>query len=410
MALSEKTIEIVKATAPVVGANALEITQTFYPILFKDFPETKAMFNQSHQKSSAQPRALADAIVAYALNIDKLENLGGAVEAMSERHASLNIRPEHYPMVGQSLIKAIGIVLEDVITDEIVDAWTEAYFFLADLLISVEKGKYQKTKDKVGGWEGYKDFTIAKKEQESPSVCSFYLKPADGAPTPTYEAGQYISIQIQTEEFGTTVRNYSLSSAHDTNHFRISVKEDGLVSTKLHKTFEEGDTIKVNPPYGLLTLKENENDIVLISGGIGVTPMLSMLEELSEKKDQKKISFIKKLFSNDTKSSTKVHFINANISEQDSPFKARVQEICKKHENFSSYFFYEEEPKMIGDDFVGRISPEFLREAVDLKNSEFYLCGPAPMMKALHQGLSAKGVDSSRINYEFFGPAEAMNH
>ena len=391
MALSAKTIEIVKATAPVVGEHALEITQTFYPILFADFPETKAMFNQSHQKSSAQPRALADAIVAYALNIDKLENLGGAVEAMSERHASLNIRPEHYPMVGQSLIKAIGIVLKDSITDEIAEAWTEAYFFLADLLTSVEKGKYQKTKDKVGGWEGYKDFTIAKKEQESPSVCSFYLKPADGAPTPTYEAGQYISIQIQTEKFGTTVRNYSLSSAHDSDYYRISVKEDGLVSTKLHKTFEEGDTVKVNPPYGLLTLNENEKDIVLISGGIGVTPMLSMLEDLAEKETNKKVSFI-----------------NANINDSDSPFKTRVKEICDSKESFTSYFFYEEvsyDQKSI----VGRIDADFLAQNFDLDNTEFYLCGPGPMMKSLFQGLQEKGVDTESINYEFFGPAEAMN-
>lgn len=391
MALSQKTIEIVKATAPIVGGKALEITQTFYPILFNDFPETQKLFNQSHQKSSAQPRALADAVVAYALNIDKLKNLGGAIEAISERHASLNIRPEHYPMVGSSLIKAIGIVLADVITEEIAEAWTEAYSFLAELLISVEAGKYQKTKDKIGGWEGYKDFIIDKKEQESSSVCSFYLKAADGQPSPKYQAGQYISIRIDHPVIGDTVRNYSLSSSHDPERFRISVKEDGFISTQLHKHFEEGDTIRVNAPYGLLTLKESSNDIALISGGIGVTPMLSMLEELSDKGTDKRVSFI-----------------NANLNEADSPFKNRVQELCQQEANFDSTFFYEEPVKSSSESITGRVNAEFLAENLNLEKTDFYLCGPAPMMKAIFTGLQAKGVEAERIHFEFFGPAEAF--
>ena len=105
MALSQATIDIVKATAPVVGENAEKITTTFYKIIMFDrYPPVKEFFNQSHQREGLQQKALANAVVAYALNIENLGALGGAVDEITERHASLNVQPEHYPIVGECLL------------------------------------------------------------------------------------------------------------------------------------------------------------------------------------------------------------------------------------------------------------------------------------------------------------------
>jgi len=139
MSLSPKTIEIVKATAAPVAANAEAITTRMYEILFADFPETKVLFEGSNPD---QHKKLAMAISAYASNIDNLTMLSMAVEKMATTHVLKKIKPEHYPMVGVSVLKAIKDVLGDAATDEVLDAWKEAYFFLADILIAREKELY----------------------------------------------------------------------------------------------------------------------------------------------------------------------------------------------------------------------------------------------------------------------------
>ena len=139
MSLSPKTIEVVKATAAPVAANAEAITTRMYEILFSDFPETKVLFEGSNPD---QHKKLAMAISAYAANIDNLTMLSMAVEKMASTHVLKKIKPEHYPMVGVSVLKAIKDVLGDAATDEVLDAWKEAYFFLADILIAREKELY----------------------------------------------------------------------------------------------------------------------------------------------------------------------------------------------------------------------------------------------------------------------------
>ena len=139
MALSEKTIEICKATAPVIAEYGEAITTRMYEILFENYPETKALFGDAPEE---QHKILAGAVAAYAANIDNLEVLGKAVEGMARRHVKTSVKPEHYPMVGVSLLTAIKDVLGDAATDDVIDAWKEAYFFLADILIAREKELY----------------------------------------------------------------------------------------------------------------------------------------------------------------------------------------------------------------------------------------------------------------------------
>ncbi len=186
--LNDSAIQIVKATAPVVAANAEAITRRFYTLMFEGNPEVKAFFNQSHQQSGGQPRALAAAICAYAANIDNLGTLGPAVELIAQKHCALMIKPEHYPIVGKHLLVAIKDVLGDVVTDEIIAAWAEAYGLLANVLIEREAEIYREQAASAGGWNGYRPFVVARKVPESTIITSFYLKPQDGGCTPRVQA------------------------------------------------------------------------------------------------------------------------------------------------------------------------------------------------------------------------------
>lgn len=139
--LSSTTIGIVKSTAPVLVQNGVAITTAMYERLFVD-AEIKALFDQAAQQSGEQPRRLAAAIVAFAQNVDNLPALAGAIERMATRHVQTDVRPEHYPSVAAALLPAIRDVLGEAATDEVLQAWGEAYGFLADVLIAREAEMY----------------------------------------------------------------------------------------------------------------------------------------------------------------------------------------------------------------------------------------------------------------------------
>ena len=138
MSLSEETVAIVKSTAPVLQEKGQEVTDRMYEILFSKYPETEALFANAQNQSFK----LSSAIVAYANNIDKLENLGGAVEKMVAAHVRTGVKAAHYPMVADSLMTALADVLGDALTEDVANAWTEAYMFLAELLIAEEEKAY----------------------------------------------------------------------------------------------------------------------------------------------------------------------------------------------------------------------------------------------------------------------------
>lgn len=140
--LSPATIGIVKSTAPLLVQNGVAITTAMYERLFVD-AEIKALFDQAAQQSGEQPRRLAAAIVAFAQNVDNLPVLTNAIERMATRHVQTHVRPEHYPSVAAALLPAIRDVLGSAVaTDEVLQAWGEAYGFLADVLIGREAEMY----------------------------------------------------------------------------------------------------------------------------------------------------------------------------------------------------------------------------------------------------------------------------
>ena len=142
MALSESTMAIVKSTAPILQDKGQEITDKMYENLFTKYPETKELFANA---ASNQSFKLASAVAAYAANIDKLENLGGAVDKMVAAHVRTGVQPKHYPMVADALMTALSQVLGDAVTEDVAAAWTEAYNYLADILMAAENAAYAKT-------------------------------------------------------------------------------------------------------------------------------------------------------------------------------------------------------------------------------------------------------------------------
>jgi len=140
--MTQTSKTIVKSTAPLLKKKGEEITKTMYPILFSKYPEVEVLFKDAEPN---QHKKLASAVYAYASNIDRLEQLSAGIAVMVKAHIKTNVQPEHYPMVGDALLTAIKEVLgEDVATPEVIDAWAEAYQFLADILIAEEAKEYAK--------------------------------------------------------------------------------------------------------------------------------------------------------------------------------------------------------------------------------------------------------------------------
>jgi nitric oxide dioxygenase len=146
--MSADTMAIVKSTAPALQQHGLAITKRMYERLFVD-PEIKKLFDQAAQESGEQPRRLADAILAFAKNVDKLEMLEPAIERMASRHVATHVKPEHYPAVANALLPAIKDILGDAVDECVLKAWGEAYWFLADVLIEREKALYADQREAV---------------------------------------------------------------------------------------------------------------------------------------------------------------------------------------------------------------------------------------------------------------------
>jgi len=203
---------IIKATVPLLETGGEALTTHFYKMMLSEYPEVRPLFNQAHQASGDQPRALANGVLMYARHIDQLEQLGGLVGQIINKHVALQILPEHYPIVGSCLLRAIEEVLgKEIATPEVIAAWGAAYGQLADILIGAEEGLYKQKEEAAGGWRGTREFQLVRREQESSEIVSFYFAPVDGKPVLKAEPGQYIGLQLFIDG-AEQRRNYSLSA------------------------------------------------------------------------------------------------------------------------------------------------------------------------------------------------------
>ncbi len=403
--ISPKTIEIVKQSAPVLGEHAEDLTRLFYKRMFEGNPEVKPFFNAAHQHSGGQQRALAGAIVAYATHIDKLEALGPTAELIAHKHASLGVKAEHYPIVGKHLLAAIKELLGDAATDELIDAWAEAYGFLAELLIAREAQLYDHHENHHG-WTGFRPFRVIKKIIESDEITSVYMEPVDGGPVGEHLPGQYITIRLSNpggEHGETTMRNYSVSIGPNRQQLRISVKResagqagapDGFASNTIHDQIDVNDEVEIGPPCGEFVLDVNDpakRPLVLLSGGVGITPLLSMLHAAVDHKLDRDIVFI-----------------HAARHGGVHAFGQEVRSLAKGHGRTKVHVRYSDptdsDRRESRFDSEGLVDRALLESLLPDSNADFYFCGPGPFMMAVANILRDWGVPESQVRYESFGP------
>lgn len=399
--LTERDMDIVKSTVPILQEQGSVITSLFYQRMFENHPELKNIFNQTNQKKGDQSKALADTVLAAAANIDQLEAILQKVKQVAHKHVSLNIKPEHYPIVGKYLLLAMKEVLGDTASDDVINAWTKAYDEIANAFIEVEQEMYEETENLTGGWLDFRSFRVVDKVVESDVITSFYLEPVDSNPFIGYRPGQYVTVKAEIEgEPHNHLRQYSMSLAPNEGVYRISVKREdafndlpaGIVSTYLHNQVEKGDTIPISAPTGDFFLDQNDTrPLVLIAGGVGLTPLLSMLETTLKEQPEREIYYLQAAQ-------------NGNVHAM----KDRIRTLAEENEQLHAYTIYDH-PSIEDEgyyDKMGYIDYEWLSTVVPTNDAAFYFCGPKGFMRAMYQVLKKHQVSDNDINFEIFGPAD----
>lgn len=402
-ALTDQQIAIVKSTIPVLETAGTYITEHFYQRLFKHNPELQHIFNMSNQDSGKQSFALFTAIATYAKYIDNLPVLKNAVERIVNKHTSLNIQAEHYPIVGQHLLATLQELAPDDFTEEVTNAWAAAYQQLADLLISLESTLYEEKSNTDGGWKNGRQFRLIQKNIESKWVKSLIFEPIDNKPVMDYLAGQYISIEVTLPKHEyREIRQYSLSDSPNGENYRISVKREtagglGLVSNYLHDDLRLGEEVTLYPPAGDFHYKANSTSAVLISAGVGITPMQSMLETLSKRQSQ----------INNDQQTPDLHFLHACNTKDEHSFRKRLEQLIQQLP-IQHHIWYSDEISQDKNTYHGLMNLGQVQHLLPLSNGDFYLCGPVSFMQFIKRQLITLGVKIENIHYEIFGPHESL--
>jgi ferredoxin-NADP reductase len=255
-------------------------------------------------------------------------------------------------------------------------------------------------------WDGYRAFVVTEKVAESETVASFYLKPEDGGALPAFRPGQYIGVKLDVPgEIVPVMRSYTLSdSPARLDHYRLSIKREpapaeaadappGAASNFMHDHVEVGSVLQLRAPGGDFVLRaEGKGPVVLLAGGIGCTPVLSMLTAVA-----------------DSGSARDVWFVQGVRNGAEHAFGEHVRALAAAHPNIHVHVRYSRPgpADVEGRDYdsVGHIDVELLRRLGIGTGPQFYMCGSTPFMQALYKGLIDWGVDAFQINYEFFGAA-----
>jgi nitric oxide dioxygenase len=392
--LTEQHIPIIKSTIPLLENAGPALTKYFYQRMFSHAPELQDIFNMSNQANGKQQVALFEAIAAYAKNIENVAVLQSAVERIAQKHTSLNIQPEHYQVVGHHLIETLRELTGDAFSIDVEEAWTAAYQFLAQIFIDREAELYQQRAASTGGWRDARAFKVIDKIVESDLVKSFIFSPVDQQGVISFSPGQYLGIEV-TPNKGEykEIRQYSLSAQPNGGTYRISVKREatgvpGKVSNYLHDDINIGDEVNLYAPAGDFFFVNRKNPVVLISAGVGITPMQAMLETLAEQNYEQA-----------------VHYLHACESSGQHSFAPRTTEIIKKND-WQQHIWYQNKEQE--QPHVSQGVMDFNELALPIHEGDFYLCGPTGFMQFAKQQLLALGVTEIRIHYEVFGPHQSL--
>lgn len=397
--LSAVSKPYIDASVPVLREHGITITTAFYHNLFVEYPELKNLFNMGNQAQGTQQQSLAAAVFAYAANISNPEVLTPVISRIVHKHVSLGILPEHYPIVGRHLLGAIKEVLGDAATQPLLDAWAEAYGLLADTLITYEKALYERLPVAPGYLTKLK---VKNVRQESILVRSFELASMDGMPLTAFTSGQYVSVAIDLPNGTRQLRQYSLSAAPSQPHYRITVKREshlsenladtpaGQVSNWLHDNLKLDDTLLVGQPSGDFMPEVGlDETIALISGGVGITPMVSTLRHLAEVNPLQKVIF--------------AHAAQSKNHHSHTEDILQAIQLMPNLKVINFFMDVDNESSDSENEFHGLMHLKHFPEW-DKGNAKFYLCGPANFMKSIREQLLENGVEHKHIVKEVFGP------
>ncbi|MFI7154678.1 globin domain-containing protein [Nonomuraea sp. NPDC050022] len=381
--LSVESATIVRATLPIVGASLDAITTRFYETMFAERPELlDGLFNRGNQANGEQRRALAGSIASFATML--LDNPGERPEDMlariAHKHTAVGVTEDQYVIVHKYLFGAIAEVLGDAVTAQVAAAWDEVYWLMAGALIALEARIYADAGARNG--DTWRQWRVVARREETPNAVSFLLRPADDAPPPPARPGQYVSVRVRMPDGVHQLRQYTLSSAGEDGLHRITVKRvdgdpAGEVSTLLHATVRTGDELTLSAPFGEVTLEDGDAPLVLVSAGIGCTPIVAMLDHLAA-----------------IGSRRRVLVLHADRSPAEHALREDMLRLTAER-----VFWYES----------GGAAPD--RDGLmDLDQVEIpagalaYLCGPVPFMREVRGRLLKAGVAARDIHYEVFGP------
>lgn len=394
--ISSQSRPYIESSVPVLRQHGLAITTVFYRNLFEELPALTNLFNMGNQANGSQQQSLASAVFAYAANIDNPGALGPVVSRIVHKHVSIGVRAEHYPIVGRHLLAAIADVLGEAATPPLLAAWEEAYTALANIFIAAEQEMYAQAKIEPGHTRA---MTVVEVKQESRDVLSIRLTPADGAPAPAFKAGQYLSCHVDLDDGTHQIRQYSLSDAPFGNGLRISVKREteglsrpaGAVSNWIHRNIKPGMALNVSHPYGDFAPDSESNEpMVLLSAGVGITPMIATLNRIAQLNPTRHVIFA-----------------HAARDAQHHAHRDDVAAAQKRMPNLRVVTFYQEGAGEAGVESglmdAARL-PAWPRTEADV-----FMCGPIGFMQQQWNELLALGVPASKLHREVFGP-EALDH
>ncbi|WP_395244092.1 globin domain-containing protein [Agromyces sp. MMS24-K17] len=394
LSLSPESEAVVRATAGVVAAHAEEITRTFYPAMFAAHPELLRVFNRANQAVGEQPKALAASVVAFAVQLidPDAPDFSPVMRRIAHKHVSLGIKARDYTIVGRHLLDAVGTVLGDAVTPAVRAAWDEVYWLFGCSLIAAEAALYAEGgTDPEHPWRQYR---VVERFDESDDVISLLLAPVAGE-VPSHRTGQYVAIAVDLPDGSRQPRQYTISSGPRGDSLRVTVKRvrgvdgnpDGQVSTWLHEHARPGTVLDVSQPAGDVVLDDTDAPLVLVSAGIGITPIAAILEDLSRRQPDRTV----RLFHADRAHDT--HALYASLRRQVLAMDdARAQNWYEVDAAEAPTLH----PALPGFMDLGEVE---LPDA-----STVFMCGPLPFMRAMRNTLIARGIPTERIHYEVFGP------
>lgn len=386
--------EIVSATLPLIGAHIDEITTEFYRRMFAAHPELlRNLFNRGNQAQGAQQRALAASIATFATHLvdPSLPHPAELLSRIGHKHASLGVTAEQYPIVYENLFAAIVAVLgADTVTDEVAAAWDRVFWIMADTLIALERDLYSAAG--VADGDVYRRARVVSRVDDLSGAVLLTVRSV-GVPFADFLPGQYVSVGVTMPDGARQLRQYSLVNAPGGEDLTFAVKPVGGVSDQpagevsswIAANVCVGDLIDVTVPFGDLPAPDGSKPLVLISAGIGITPMIGVLEFLvAEAPD------------------TAVQVLHADRSDQSHPLRERQHELLAQLPNATLDVWYEDgmtagEPGA----HPGLLSFETVEPARD---AEIYLCGNNGFVQAIRSQLVDRGVPVERVHSELFSP------